>query len=109
MKEPVRGVKIGRNDPCPCGSGKKYKKCCLSLNPQARPEFHPDNIRIKIKSNTDIEGIRRAGMLVLETLDLVEEHLQAGLPTDAINALVHEFTIKNKGIPEINRNPFIFF
>ena len=23
------GVKIGRNEPCPCGSGKKYKKCCL--------------------------------------------------------------------------------
>lgn len=23
------GRKIGRNDPCPCGSGKKYKKCCL--------------------------------------------------------------------------------
>ncbi|MCA9066566.1 MAG: SEC-C domain-containing protein, partial [Planctomycetaceae bacterium] len=21
--------KTGRNDPCPCGSGKKYKKCCL--------------------------------------------------------------------------------
>jgi hypothetical protein len=26
----VRGTKIGRNDPCPCGSGKKYKKCCGS-------------------------------------------------------------------------------
>jgi hypothetical protein len=26
----VRGVKIGRNDPCPCGSGRKYKKCCGS-------------------------------------------------------------------------------
>ena len=24
----VNGPKIGRNDPCPCGSGKKYKKCC---------------------------------------------------------------------------------
>ena len=23
------GEKVGRNDPCPCGSGKKYKKCCL--------------------------------------------------------------------------------
>ncbi len=23
-------MKVGRNDPCPCGSGKKYKKCCLS-------------------------------------------------------------------------------
>ena len=28
-KRPVKkGEKIGRNDPCPCGSGKKYKKCC---------------------------------------------------------------------------------
>jgi preprotein translocase subunit SecA len=27
--QPVRvGEKIGRNDPCPCGSGKKYKHCC---------------------------------------------------------------------------------
>jgi len=25
----VAGQKVGRNDPCPCGSGKKYKKCCL--------------------------------------------------------------------------------
>jgi len=24
------GKKIGRNDPCPCGSGKKYKNCCKS-------------------------------------------------------------------------------
>ncbi|MFX1295860.1 MAG: YecA family protein [Promethearchaeota archaeon] len=36
--EPVKSVhkrkrtrKIGRNVPCPCGSGKKYKKCCLKL------------------------------------------------------------------------------
>lgn len=26
--EPVRSDKVGRNDPCPCGSGKKHKKCC---------------------------------------------------------------------------------
>jgi SEC-C motif len=24
-----RTINVGRNDPCPCGSGKKYKKCCL--------------------------------------------------------------------------------
>ena len=23
-----KAVKVGRNDPCPCGSGRKYKKCC---------------------------------------------------------------------------------
>jgi hypothetical protein len=28
-------MKVGRNDPCPCGSGKKYKKCCLDLDRQA--------------------------------------------------------------------------
>lgn len=28
MNTIVKGEKIGRNDPCPCGSGKKYKKCC---------------------------------------------------------------------------------
>lgn len=28
VKQRVAGKKVGRNDPCPCGSGKKYKKCC---------------------------------------------------------------------------------
>ena len=27
-KPVVKTQKVGRNDPCPCGSGKKYKKCC---------------------------------------------------------------------------------
>ena len=27
---------VGRNDPCPCGSGKKYKKCCIGKEPVAR-------------------------------------------------------------------------
>ena len=27
-RQPIKKVKIGPNDPCPCGSGKKYKKCC---------------------------------------------------------------------------------
>ena len=30
--EPIRrvGKKVGRNDPCPCGSGKKHKNCCMN-------------------------------------------------------------------------------
>jgi hypothetical protein len=27
--------RVGRNAPCPCGSGKKYKTCCLARNPKA--------------------------------------------------------------------------
>lgn len=30
FSKPEKKVKIGRNDPCPCGSGKKYKKCCMN-------------------------------------------------------------------------------
>ncbi len=31
-RQPVKkeAKKVGRNDPCPCGSGKKYKKCCAN-------------------------------------------------------------------------------
>lgn len=28
-----QGPKVGRNDPCPCGNGKKYKKCCMGFEP----------------------------------------------------------------------------
>jgi len=31
MDVPFPSNKIGRNEPCPCGSGKKYKKCCLKI------------------------------------------------------------------------------
>ncbi|MBI2754687.1 MAG: SEC-C domain-containing protein [Betaproteobacteria bacterium] len=36
-------MKPGRNDPCPCGSGKKYKHCCLLASAQAVPES-PDDL-----------------------------------------------------------------
>lgn len=34
------GKEIQRNEPCPCGSGKKFKKCCLNVDTstQGRPE-----------------------------------------------------------------------
>ena len=31
--------KIGRNDPCPCGSGKKYKKCCLNFGDEEKEKI----------------------------------------------------------------------
>ena len=34
-------AKIGRNDPCPCGSGKKYKKCCLANDEAAARAARP--------------------------------------------------------------------
>ena len=34
-------MKIGRNEPCPCGSGKKYKNCCLQKDELAKPKPKP--------------------------------------------------------------------
>lgn len=34
-------MNIGRNDPCPCGSGKKYKNCCLGATAEGSSQVHP--------------------------------------------------------------------
>ena len=45
-------MKAGRNDPCPCGSGKKYKQCCLkSEQPQPEDEFLWRRIRRAIEGS----------------------------------------------------------
>jgi len=36
---PAVRSKIARNAPCPCGSGKKYKKCCLKDKPKERDVY----------------------------------------------------------------------
>ena len=55
----TRGLKIGRNDLCPCGSGLKYKKCCLG---KEKPAPLSEEIKEKIYeevSNQMIECIRK--------------------------------------------------
>jgi methionyl aminopeptidase len=97
--------KIGRNDLCPCGSGEKHKKCCLSKNKieqtgsQDLKSVYRKKYKISLKDAADIQGIRKAGRLVLDTLDMVEAALKPGMRTEEINTLVHEFTIKNGGKP----------
>ncbi|MBQ0022659.1 MAG: type I methionyl aminopeptidase [Prevotellaceae bacterium] len=52
-----------------------------------------------IKTPEQIEGIRKAGVLNTAVLDLVAEKIHAGMTTLEIDQLVHEFTVKNGGIP----------
>lgn len=97
----AKPVKVGRNDPCPCGSGLKHKRCCLGKKVSQYETikeryFHKYNIHIKDKN--DIEGIKKAGILVVKTLQLVENNIKAGITTDDINTLVHDFTISNGAV-----------
>lgn len=98
-----RRVKVRRNDPCPCGSGMKYKRCCLhkenSKDIEADKELYFQKYSIRLKEEKDINGIKKAGRLALDTLDLVESQIRPGITTDDINTLVHDFTIKNGATP----------
>jgi len=102
LKEKGKTVKVGRNDPCPCGSGLKYKKCCLGKDIQVNREpaaLYAQRKNIRLKEEADIEGIRKAGQLVLATFEQIEDKIHPGIKTDEINTIVHEFTIKNGAQP----------
>jgi methionyl aminopeptidase len=94
-------LKVKRNDSCPCGSGLKYKKCCLGKNGSAPKNLKAEyakKYRIQLKKPADIEGIKRAGRLALDLLDRVESQIRPGLVTDHINTLVHEITLEHGGV-----------
>ncbi|MCF6249251.1 MAG: type I methionyl aminopeptidase [Desulfobacula sp.] len=93
-------VKIGRNSPCPCGSGKKYKRCCRNRKKEISiKEEYKNRHDIIIKAPRQIEGIRKAGILLMSILAKVEKMIKPGLKTEDINTLVHEMTIKAGAIP----------
>lgn len=71
----------------------------MNKSPVSRPQHHPEKHKIRLKTPEAIEAIRRAGRLVIETLNLVESHLKVGITTDSINTLVHQFTLENGATP----------
>lgn len=52
-----------------------------------------------IKTKEQIEGIRAAGVINTAILDMIEKNIKAGMTTDDINTLVHNFTIEHGAIP----------
>jgi methionyl aminopeptidase len=61
--------------------------------------MYAEKYRIRLKGRTDVEGIRNAGRLVIDTLDLIESRLRPGITTDDINTIAHEYTIQKGAIP----------
>lgn len=64
----------GRNDPCPCGSGKKFKKCCIHLQPAAPPPILPARRAraVSIRPPLDIEENGAPGPFVKAVVDAVK-------------------------------------
>ena len=95
-------MNMQRNSRCWCGSGKKYKQCHEKWDDRynvMKLEGHVMPERTLIKSPEDIRLIRKAAAINNGVLDEVAKHIRPGMTTEAVNTLVHEFTIKHGGIP----------
>ncbi len=101
MKNKIKKVKTGRNSPCPCGSGKKYKNCCLNAPKKvlSLKQEYKRKYDIRLKEPEEIEGIRKCGVLLLDIMDKVSLMIKPGITTNDINTLVHEETIKAGAVP----------
>lgn len=91
----------GRNDPCWCGSGKKYKKCHLGRDRVAKgpePAAAPRS-GIALKTGEEIAGIRRAGQLTKSLLDGLDDVVRPGVTTGEIDLWVHERMVAAGGRP----------
>lgn len=95
-------MKLERNDPCWCGSGKKYKKCHADFDEKIErfarmgAEVPPHEI---IKTPEQIEGIKASSKINIAVLDYVAEHIHAGMSTEEIDQLVYNKTKELGGIP----------
>lgn len=94
--------KIGRNAPCWCGSGKKYKTCHMAMDEKIRRyelEGHMVPDRSMLKTKEQIEGIRESSKLNVAILDAVGKMIGPGVTTQQIDDLVSNMTRELGGIP----------
>lgn len=92
--------KIGKNAPCPCGSGKKYKKCCLNKKPRENimmigsPEplqgFYYD------KEKMEFTGLARDGRLIKPVVTFSETHYIGQSGKEKVIARIQDKVIPNE-------------
>lgn len=83
--------KIGRNEPCWCGSGKKYKSCHEAMDEKLRGYMEKGCIVPShdiIKTPEQIEGIKESGKVNVAILDAVAAEIKAGMSTEEIDEIV---------------------
>lgn len=94
--------KIGRNDPCWCGSGKKYKACHEALDEKVARYAREGRIvprRDMIKTPEQVKQIKESAKINVAVLDYIAEQIKPGISTEQINQWVEEKTREMGGIP----------
>jgi len=70
----------------------------MTQNKTKETAYHEERI-IKIYSDKDFDGMRKAGRLAAKTLDMLVPQVKPGITTEDINTLVHNYTLENGAIP----------
>lgn len=92
----------GRNDPCWCGSGRKYKSCHMQQDNRLAllaSQGHTVPTHDMIKTPAQIEAIRRSAKINVAVLDEISRVIREGMPTSEIDRIVREMTADMGGIP----------
>ena len=94
--------KIGRNDSCWCGSGKKYKSChnlfdARLENYSLKGVIVPS--RKLIKNEQQIQAIKESAKINIAVLDYISQNIRAGISTEQIDKWVYEQTILRGATP----------
>ena len=85
--------RVGRNDPCPCGSGKKYKRCCI------------DKDQERLRDSSDIVGVTQAELrreledfLTLERINGLRAHELVRLDPQRIDPKLHRAVLNRLNV-----------
>jgi len=95
-------MSISRNDPCWCGSGKKWKKCHFPEKAsieQSLADHYRKGFGIILKTPEQIEGIRRACKLAAYILQETANAAKEGVTTDELNTIAHKLHVEAGAIP----------
>ncbi len=95
-------MKLGPNDPCWCGSGRKYKKCHMQQDEKV--QIYKDKGVIVpphklLKTPEQLAGIRESAKVNVAVLDEVAKQIREGMSTEDINDIVNEVTYGMGAIP----------
>ena len=95
-------AKIGRNDPCWCGSGRKYKSCHEEFDRKIetiKNQKHKVPTHDMIKTPEQVAMIKESAKVNVECLDVVADKIAIGMSTEDINDIINEVCKKYGAIP----------
>lgn len=93
--------KLGRNDACWCGSGKKYKACHMAMDEKIEAYALQGHIvpgHDILKTPEQLQGIRESSKLNIAILDEIEKQIHIGMSTEEIDRIVRDMTREMGGI-----------